>query len=74
MATVFATMLFSKTTLSVTITAVTLLSSLIGSANAHGFVTNIKGANGKVANGFGVKSAKITPNDQGPTSVFNNAK
>lgn len=74
MPTVLAKMLFSKATLSVTVTAITLLSSLVGSANAHGFITAIQGANGKVTNGFGVQSAKITPNDQGPTSVFNNPK
>jgi hypothetical protein len=57
-----AIMLFSTTALS--------FLTLLGYVNAHGFVTNIKGANGKTANGFGVNAASIRPNNQGPTSVF----
>jgi len=43
---------------------------LAGLANAHGFVSNITGANGKTENGFGVKTSSITPNNEGPVSVF----
>ncbi|KAG8820536.1 hypothetical protein FRC19_008788 [Serendipita sp. 401] len=44
--------------------------SFITLVNGHGYVTNIKGANGKTENGFGVRAASIKPNNQGPTSVF----
>jgi hypothetical protein len=47
--------------------------SLAGLANAHGFVTGIKGANGKTENGFGVNTSSIKPNDEGPVSVFRTA-
>ncbi|KAG9053280.1 hypothetical protein FS842_008403 [Serendipita sp. 407] len=43
--------------------------SFITLVNGHGYVTNIKGANGKTENGFGVRAASIKPNNQGPTSV-----
>jgi hypothetical protein len=55
-------MLFTATALS--------FISLTGLANAHGFVSDINGANGKTENGFGVKTSSIRPNNQGPVSVF----
>jgi len=60
-------MLFKAATLS-SVALVTL--GFIDAVNGHGFVTQIKGANGKTVNGFGVNAASITPGNQGPTSVF----
>ncbi|KAG8746871.1 hypothetical protein FRC10_003393 [Ceratobasidium sp. 414] len=47
--------------------------ALAGYANGHGFITDIRGANGKTSNGFGVGVAPFKPGDQGPTSVINGA-
>lgn len=57
------------TTMLVSTTALSLL-SFIGMVQAHGFILGIKGSNGKTANGFGVNIASVKPNNQGPTSVF----
>jgi len=41
--------------------------------NAHGFITDIVGANGKKVQGFGVNLANVIPGNQGSTSTgFNN--
>lgn len=62
-------MLFNAATLS----SVAIFSlGLIDAVNGHGFIIDIKGANGKTANGFGVNAASIRPGNQGPTSVFRN--
>jgi hypothetical protein len=47
--------------------------SLARLTNAHGFVSDIKGANDKTENVFGVKTSSIRPNNQGPVSVFRTA-
>ncbi|CAG7850001.1 SubName: Full=Uncharacterized protein {ECO:0000313/EMBL:CCA72587.1} [Serendipita indica DSM 11827] len=44
--------------------------TLFTTVNAHGYIRDIRGANGKTENGFGVKAASIKSNNQGPTSVF----
>ncbi|KAF8607938.1 hypothetical protein BDV93DRAFT_434872 [Ceratobasidium sp. AG-I] len=46
---------------------------LAGYVHGHGFITDIKGANGKIGIGFGVDAAQITAGNQGPTSVINGA-
>lgn len=53
-----------KTTLSL-LSAILALSAQV---NAHGFITDVQGANGKKGQGFGVDLAQVTPGNQGPTS------
>jgi len=57
-------MLSYKTSLSL-LSAILALSTQV---NAHGFITDVEGANGKKGQGFGVDLAQVTPGNQGPTS------
>lgn len=54
-----------------TISLFASLLALSAHVNAHGFITDVQGANGKKGQGFGVNLSAVTPGNQGPTSVFN---